>query len=143
MGTSSTIKFVSVKYGKIQIYVVIYQQFDGYPESVGSELVKFVKSKRMVNGYSDKYSEFNGFGCMIAQYIASIKDGAGNLYILPADSTCNAVYNYVLTYNEDNESFTISCDEIKNNEAIPIDDYESSLDEYYKEINDEDEINDK
>lgn len=137
MGTSSTIKFVSVKDGKIQLYVIIYQQFDGHPESVGSQLVKFVKSKKMVNGYNDKHSQFNGFGCMIAQYIASIKDGAGNLYIYPTDSKCNALYNYVLTYNEDDKSFTISCDEIKNNEAIPIDDYESSLDEYYKEINDE------
>jgi len=136
MGTSATIKFITVNSKGVKVYIVIYQQYDGGPENLGANLVKFVKSKSMVNGYtySERDKQFNGFGCMIAQYIASIKDGAGNVYVAPIDRKQNALYNYVLSYNEDDKIFTIGCDAIKDGQMIPIDKFEEAVDELYESL---------
>ncbi len=98
MGTHALIKFRTIDNGQYKVYMVIYFQFDGYPEGIVKDLIKFIESKKMVNGY----------GCFLAQYIARFKDGAGNMYVYPIDTVMNEQFNYILTYDEQVKKFTIS-----------------------------------
>lgn len=95
MGTRSTIHFQE----DLEPVVSIYQQFDGYPASVGLELADFLKEITMVNGIpagsSDKRYA-NGIGCLAAQFIADHKDGPGGFYITHPDDSQE--YNYVVNY---------------------------------------------
>ena len=103
MGTRSTIKFLRKKEGdKLVPLVNIYQQYDGYISGVGYELANFLLSKKFINGYNynhenGKYA--NGFGCLIAQYIAEKKTGIGKLYIVEMDNLQE--YNYQVIFNDD------------------------------------------
>jgi hypothetical protein len=89
MGTRSMVYFEEIKDGKKVVYVVIYQQYDGYKEGVGLKLAKFLSSRTLVNGFSSehkKHETANGLGCLAAQYIAHVKDGVGGFYLCPANS---------------------------------------------------------
>ena len=95
--------------GKIQIYTIIYYQYDGYLEKVGIDLVNFVDSKKIVTGYTNPCTQFNGFGCMIAQYIARFKQGTGNMYICSPDQQYVEEYNYTVTFiNNDLVLFSVN-----------------------------------
>ena len=115
MGTSSMILFQERSANKLIKYMVVYQQFDGYPVGgVGFKLIDFIQSKKMVNGYNKKYTQANGFGCLIAQYIALIKDGAGGLYIQPSDTVLDeSDYHYIVTYDTGTGKFTIQMNDDK------------------------------
>jgi hypothetical protein len=117
MGTNALIKFRTINNGEYKEYMVVYFQHDGYPEGVAYALIKFIQSKDMVNGYDNKITQFNGFECLIAQYIAKFKDGAGNMYIYPINTVMNEDYNYYLTFNEETKEFTINM----NNADLGID----------------------
>jgi len=94
MGTRSTVMFVERR-GKEEIPLVnIYQQFDGYIDGVGKDLARWLNNLYIVNGISfNEVREIaNGVGCLAAQYIARVKDGAGGLYITSMDD--RQEYNY-------------------------------------------------
>jgi hypothetical protein len=63
--------------------VVMYRQFDGYPEGHGMDLAEFLAGGKMVNGLSlgDNSQQFNGMGCLAAQVIAHFKEEAGGFYL--------------------------------------------------------------
>ncbi len=89
-----------------------------------------MQSKKMVNGISDSYTQFNGFGCMIAQYISKFKGNeAGNLYIYPVDATEDMYddYVYYVTYykneNENEHKLTI---QIGDGKEVTLDKYEET-----------------
>jgi len=64
---------------------IIYRQMDGHPDGHGRELAKFLKNKKVVDGYGPEDSvNFNGMGCLAAQLIAHLKTGIGNIYLYPA-----------------------------------------------------------
>lgn len=122
MGTRSIIVFQSQGVR----YLVIYQQYDGYPSGVGKVLVNFIKSKKFVNGYNDKETQFNGFGCFLAQYICHIKNGeAGNAYIYPITQELNEEFNYTVTWVEgdkpEDDHFTFKCGDSKE---MTLDEFE-------------------
>jgi hypothetical protein len=127
MGTHALVRFQEQRTdGKIDVYVVIYFQYDGYLDGVGMDLYQFITSKPIVNGYTDEFKEFNGYDCMIAQYIAKFKRGAGNMYMCPANVIMDEHYNYTVTYNKSskdpnmkflftvNDSKDMSLDQFKN-----------------------------
>ena len=66
--------------------VVMYRQFDGYPDGHGEELASFLKTFRAVtNGMSgDTKNTANGGACLAAQIIAHFKTDPGNFYLYPA-----------------------------------------------------------
>ena len=65
-----------------KVIVSIYNHFDGYPEGLGVTLASYLEDKKITNGLGkDRYSVFNGLGCMAASIIAELKDEAGNVYI--------------------------------------------------------------
>ena len=126
MGTHALIKFRTVdKNGKYKEYMVVYFQYDGYPQGVALNLIEFIQSKLIVNGYNNKDTQFNGFDCFIAQYIAKFKEGAGNMYIYPIDTVMDEEYNYYLTYNEETKQFMINM----NDDGLGID-INKFVDEY-------------
>ncbi len=102
MGTRSTTKFIKKRGRTQETLVTIYQQYDGYIEGVGHDLARFILSKKLVNGIpvgDEAKNCANGFGCLIAQYIAEKKQGAGNLYIDEFDD--EQEYNYKVIFDED------------------------------------------
>ena len=72
---------------KKQTLVCMYRQMDGYPSGMGSDLVEFLNSGKIVNGISLAETErvFNGMGCLAAQMVAHFKDGAGDYYLYPTN----------------------------------------------------------
>lgn len=68
--------------------VTIYRQYDGYPTGMGKDLASFLSPFEIVNGFGVETAGIaNGMGCLAAQLIKHLKDGVGNVYIYPADST--------------------------------------------------------
>lgn len=118
MGTRSLIYFQAKRGDEIVTYVVIYQQFDGYPEGVGQKLAKFILSKRFVNGFGQREVErgdaVNGYDDFIAQFIAQEKNGIGNFYIYPADTKGDFV-DFVYNVMYHNGQLTIS---VNNSDAM-------------------------
>ena len=65
-----------------KIMVSIYNHYDGYPEGLGVTLASYLDDKKITNGLGkNRYSCFNGLGCMAASIIAELKDEAGQIYI--------------------------------------------------------------
>ena len=82
MGTRSLIYFQEKRSdGTIVIYMVIYQQFDGYLAGVGNTLMTFLKAVKMVNRFEmlceANYTEHdivcNVFDDVVAQFVQKHK----------------------------------------------------------------------
>jgi hypothetical protein len=100
MGTRSLTRFIT-QHGDEKIAITcIYRQYDGYPSVHGKELADFLSSGKMVNGYgSSEERQFNGLGCLAAQFIAEFKKGTGNIYIETPDAIgCGEEYVYEVIY---------------------------------------------
>lgn len=114
MGTRSTYRIIEewtddrpeakVKKGQNKL-VLVYRQFDGYPEGHPSETAEWLAGGTVVNGFQpDKEKiQFNGAGCLAAQLIARLKDGVGNTYIHPMSHRghCWENYTYDIIVKED------------------------------------------
>ena len=92
------------------IEVQIYNHYDSYPEGLGLDLAKFMRDFRVVNGLgSDLPNKIaNGMGCLVAQLIANMKDGPGNVYVEKPykDRSCIDYVYYV--WVAENKSIYIS-----------------------------------
>jgi hypothetical protein len=127
MGTRSLTRFIEVIDGVEKPLTCVYRQYDGYPSGHGKELADFLMSGTMVNGYggSDE-RQFNGIGCLAAQFISDFKDGAGNIYIYePNAIDCGEEYIYEIRYNfksffgkADDDSLTLTCYDVYANKTI-------------------------
>lgn len=99
MATRGTVK-ASQQYGDERLPIMsLYIHNDSYPSGVGLELAQFLQSYTIVNGlglgdYDTKKA--NGAGCLMAQYIAHIKDGPGNVYLAPIDQ--QEEFNYYVHF---------------------------------------------
>lgn len=141
MSTRSHVNFIERSKDKETILCSIYHHFDGYIKNgVGESLKDFLASKTLVNGMSgDKTHLANGIGCLTAQYIASHKDGAGNLYIIEpvkkhmecGDNGIEYCYN---VFVDEKENITIEvhdCDEVIFSGSL--EEYVSFVDTYETE----------
>ena len=130
MGTRSIVSFKN----RGQLMCKVYQQFDGYPDGVGMQLVNFLKSKPLVNGIGQDNNVFNGAGCLVAQYIKEHKYKAGGLYIQPIGDS-KEEFNYIVDIEEviwnepDSGSIKIGCLEISKN-LYSIDEFEKKINQY-------------
>lgn len=123
MGTHALVVFEeNTSQGPVR-YIVVYFQFDGYLKGVGKELVSFLRSCVIVNGVSSRDEEkcekenkilCNGFGCLVAQYVAKHKTGPLHFYVMPFTSKLEQEYNYIVTYDEKSkDQITISVNDSK------------------------------
>jgi hypothetical protein len=79
VGTRSLTVFMDDQWGKEVELLVMYRQFDGYPEGHGLELAGFLEGIEMVNGIpcgrtvgpQPRYA--NGMGCLAAQVVGHFK----------------------------------------------------------------------
>lgn len=85
----------------------MYRQYDGYIKGHGKELVEFLTSAKLVNGFSGSEPQFNGVCCLAAQMYARFKTGTGDIYCYPPD-TKDAWEEYVYTVYVDDNKGTIT-----------------------------------
>jgi hypothetical protein len=104
MGTRSTVKFYRNKHNeKPNVCVAsIYQQYDGYLEGVGKELIEWLKTFTIVNGIGldEEIKIANGIDCLAAQYIKDHKADVGGLYMTDKEDVQE--YNYEIYDDENN-----------------------------------------
>ena len=84
--------------------VVLYRQFDGYPEGHGIDLFRFLNKMNMVNGMSpgEKRKTSNGMSCLAAQMVSYFKDEPGSFYLYRADTRdVGEEYVYTIYINYD------------------------------------------
>jgi hypothetical protein len=80
--------------------VCVYQQYDGYFDGVGDDILTFLKGKTIVNGFGggDTAAQFNGAGDLAARLITHFKDGdenrIGNVYLYSPDRPDDEEYSY-------------------------------------------------
>jgi hypothetical protein len=82
--------------------IVLYRQYDGYPEGHGKDLSDFLADFAVVNGISSNTPKraANGMGCLAAQIVAHFKTEIGNFYLYPSGTRdCGEEYIYTV-YSE-------------------------------------------
>ncbi len=96
----STRSLTFVKDDTNRVLLNMYQQYDGYPSGLGTELYEFLKDISMVNGLHPDYGGkiANGAGDLAAQIVAHFKDGPGGVYLRhPSSKDCDQEYEYHIT----------------------------------------------
>ena len=84
--------------------VVLYRQYDGYPEGHGIDLLNFLDNMEIVNGISNKEKRriANGMGCLSAQVVAYFKEAPGDFYLQSAGTRdIGEEFIYTLYYTEE------------------------------------------
>ena len=125
--------------------VVLYRQFDGYPEGHGIDLFRFLNKMNMVNGIAggEKRKISNGMSCLAAQMVSYFKEEPGGFYLYRADTRDvgeEYIYTIYVNYDIDNNKREImikventSYDESFENKSMkemfngPIDNYKEWL----------------
>ena len=69
--------------------ICMYRQYDGYLSGHGKELAEFLQDFTVVNGYNSltPARSANGMSCLAAQLVAHFKDGIGNIYLYPTNTS--------------------------------------------------------
>ena len=82
MGTRSTYRVISKTRSVGTPILLLYAQYDGYPEGHPLDTAKWLASGKVVNGLTTRDElVFNGAGCLAAQLVALYKKEAGGFYI--------------------------------------------------------------
>lgn len=110
MGTRSTYRIIeqfknedsSIENSEL---VLVYLQYDGYPAGHPLQTAEWLSTGMVVNGLSMNENKlvFNGAGCLAAQFIDKMKEGAGGTYInsLKSRGECWEDYLYDIIVKED------------------------------------------
>jgi len=120
MGTRSLTRFIRQDGDERKAITCVYRQYDGYPEGHGKDLAKFLNSGKMVNGYGpSEEKQFNGLGCLAAQFIAEFKEGVGNIYIHEPDSkNCGEEYLYEVCHFSNLNELKLICIDVYEGKTI-------------------------
>jgi len=101
MGTRSTYRVIEKfrENGKVidDKIMLMYVQYDGYPDGHPKDTAEWLASGRVVNGIgmNDNGLIFNGAGCLAAQLVARFKTGAGGAYLYPMKHRGNSGEDYL------------------------------------------------
>lgn len=127
MGTRSTLQFIDGNH----TIATIYQQYDGYPEGVGKQLVQTLNAYPIVNGYSPgQVGEVaNGLGCLVGLYVKDHKESTGNIYFTSHDHFGDEEYNYRVAFSNE---YTIIVTKYGGDEKL----FEGNLEEFTKFVKD-------
>lgn len=86
--------------------VVMYRQYDGYPDGHGSELAEFLDGLKIVNGIGANTPEkaANGMDCLAAQIVAHFKKDIGGFYLYPSGTrAAGEEYIYLIDIKESDQ----------------------------------------
>jgi hypothetical protein len=123
MGTRSTYRIIeqyknddsSIENNEL---VLVYLQYDGYPTGHPLTTAEWLATGMVVNGLSMNEDKlvFNGAGCLAAQFIDKMKEGAGGTYIysLKSRGECWENYLYDIIVKEDRSIEYVCYDNDKN-----------------------------
>ena len=85
MATRSLINFIEVNGKKQSLFASIYKHYDGSLNCLGETISDFLSSKRLVGSSApvvpEGVTQAFDIGCLVAQFIAENKEGAGDLYL--------------------------------------------------------------
>ena len=121
--------------------VVLYRQFDGYPEGHGIDLFRFLNKMSMVNGIKpqEKRKISNGMSCLAAQMVSYFKDEPGGFYLYRADTRdIGEEYVYTIYVEKAHKNIMIKVEKTAYDESFenksmeeifdgPIDNYKEWL----------------
>lgn len=103
--------------------VVMYRQFDGYPEGHGQELADYLAHRKIVNGFGDSNEnpDFNGMPCLAGRVITHFKVGIGGFYLYPSGTRdCGEEYVYFVKGLEGEEPQILVSDTYGENDTPNI-----------------------
>ena len=117
MGTRS-LTYIKDQYEDNNI-ICMYRQYDGYLSGHGKELAEFLQEVTIVNGYSmDTPARFaNGMSCLAAQLVAHFKDGIGNIYLYPPN-TSDVGEEFIYTISLADNQIYIEVKDVWNDKII-------------------------
>lgn len=100
--------------------MVMYRQFDGYPEGMGQDLATYLKAHKLVNGIglgATWKNAFNGPCCMAASIVSQFKDDIGGIYLYPAE-TRGCGEEYVYTVYSVGEQIKLMCKDVGDKKIL-------------------------
>ena len=113
--------------------VVLYRQYDGYPQGHGKELFEFLDGTTVGNGINaDSPPKFaNGMGCLAAQIVSHFKgDKAGDFYLYaPGTRDVGEQYIYSIYFTE--KTLMIKISNMYNDDES----FDGTIDEFGKWLN--------
>jgi len=80
--------------------VVLYGQYDGYPDGYGKDLYEFLSNISITDGLlvgSNKENIANGAGCLAAQLVCNFKTEPGGFYLVNESQDWGEDYKYTVT----------------------------------------------
>jgi hypothetical protein len=96
----STHSLTLVKDNYDNTLVVLYGQYDGYPDGYGKDLYDFLSDVFITNGLvvgSSKENVANGAGCLAAQLVCNFKTEPGGFYLANESQDWGEDYKYTIT----------------------------------------------
>lgn len=114
MGTRSTVHFISEFEDGEATVLSIYQQYDGYLEGVGAQIVETLKKHtRLGDGTEFEESpKANGFHDLALLYVVDHKPEPYNMYVTTADNTQE--YNYYIREEQNPQEILVTVTDYDN-----------------------------
>jgi hypothetical protein len=100
-------------------FMSMYVQYDGYPEGHPLKVAQWLSEFKVVNGIPVSEKEvklFNGAGCLAAQLVALMKDGAGGVYMQTPKARGNSWEQYLYDIVVDSDKKDIKFIAYENND---------------------------
>ena len=137
MSTRSLVRFakreegVSFSEHPERVEVQVYKHFDGYPSGHPTELAKFLRHFKIVNGLGmDTNRTANGLGCLAAQYVAAFKMDAGDIYVENPDTEHFDVEYITYVWSADGKDIWMSIFSTYEDECIFVGKPQELIDKY-------------
>lgn len=121
MATRSSYLFIEEEDNEQTKIVSVYFHYDGYPKGHALKFCDWVKDGKIVDGFIDKnLLQFNGIGCLAAQFVNKFKDGVGGVYLQSVDSFGKGGedYLYKIIVKNNNEIEFVASDFVEDNEIF-------------------------
>jgi hypothetical protein len=121
MATRSSYLFIEQNEDDVKNIVSVYFHYDGYPKGHPLKFCDWIKDGEIVDGFGDKNGlQFNGIGCLAAQFVNKFKDGVGGVYLQSVDSFGQGGedYLYKVIVKNDNEIEFVASDFEEGNEIF-------------------------
>ena len=137
MSTRSLVRFATREEGVSfsehpeRVEVQVYKHYDGYPEGHPTELAKYLKDFKIVNGLGmDTHQMANGLGCLAAQYVAAFKMNAGDIYVENPDVEHMDIEYITYVWGDYGKGIWMSIFDVYSKECIFVGKPQELIDKY-------------
>ena len=140
MSTRSLIRFATREEGVSfsehpeRVEIQVYKHYDGYPEGHPTELAKYLKDFKIVNGLgAHDIKVANGLGCLAAQYVAAFKINAGDIYVENPDTKHGDIDYVTYVWGDYDKSIWMSIFDTYEKKCIFVGKPQELIDKYDKD----------